>query len=404
MALNPNIILAGQTPDILGALDGGRQAAQNQLALDRQTAMQDLYRSQGANILAGEQNALNQLAQFDPMAALGVQDARLGMDARRQEMAFSAERMQMARDEGRRLAAEAASKLSAQQLAAEQQAISRGLQGAAFFYQNQDKAGYERFLQQNGLDPAQFPFEEFPAHAAMFEGALEAMQQFAPQASDPGERYKVVGGTLFDLQAEGGPAVVGQGAMQETVIMGPDGKPIMVQGGPGAAVKFTDAQSKDNVYATRAEGAYAALEPVADALASYGGAAAEAVPFNLGRPFQSEDYQLARQAGLEFLAVILRKDTGAAVTAAEEDMYGRMFLPQPGDTPAVLEQKRVARGRAVEAIKSGMNPDQIAAMGRALLATEARTGADQPTPDDMQAPSADGWIDMGNGVRIRKVE
>lgn len=403
MALNPNIILAGQTPDILGALDGGRQAAQNQLAMDRQTAMQDLYRSQGANILAGEQNALNQLAQFDPMAALGVQDARLGMDARRQEMAFSAERMQMARMKAAasRQRRRASCRRSNWPQSSRRSAV--GCKGPRSSTRTRTRRVTSGSCSRTALIPHNSCSRNSRPRRHV-RGRAGGHAAVRAANGDPGERYKVVGGTLFDLQAEGGPAVVGQGAMQETVIMGPDGKPIMVQGGPGAAVKFTDAQSKDNVYATRAEGAYAALEPVADALASYGGAAAEAVLFNLGRPFQSEDYQLARQAGLEFLAVILRKDTGAAVTAAEEDMYGRMFLPQPGDTPAVLEQKRVARGRAVEAIKSGMNPDQIAAMGRALLATEARTGADQPTPDDMQAPSADGWIDMGNGVRIRKVE
>lgn len=397
MTLNAGIILGGQTPDILGAMDKGRQMAADQIALNRQNALAELYRTQGAGIAAGDQNALNALAGMDPMAALGVQGEILGQQAQKQEMAFSAERMQMARDEGKRMAEEAlaaqAASLTAEQLAAEKEQITKGLSGAAFFYQNKDKAGYEAFLAQNGMDPAEFPFEEFPAHAAMFEGALEAMETFAPPGTaDPGERYKVVGGTLFDLQAEGGPAAVGQGAMQETMVMGPDGKPIMVQGGPGTTAKFTEAQSKDNVYATRAEGALASLEPVAGALTSRAGKVGDAlsgVTLGLSREVtQDDDYQLASQAGLEFLATILRKDTGAAVTPSEEEMYGRIFLPQPGDRDALLKQKAVARVRAVEAIKAGMNPQQIMAMGAALLATESKTGVDQPTADDAAKPKA----------------
>lgn len=175
----------------MGAMDAGRLAAESQIGLNRQNALAELYRTQGAGIAAGDQNALNALAQFDPNAALGVQDARLGMDqtrlqmdATRQDMQFSAEKMAMLREESKReaeaaLAAQAAT-LTAEQLAAEQAALSEALTGGAFFYQNKDKAGYDAFLQSKGLDPAEFPFEAFPAHAASVEGVLDAMKAFAP--------------------------------------------------------------------------------------------------------------------------------------------------------------------------------------------------------------------------------
>ena len=203
MTLQAGIILGGQTPDILGAMDKGRQMAADQIALNRQNALAELYRTQGAGIAAGDQNALNALAGMDPMAALGVQGEILGQQSQKQEMAFSAERMQMARDEGKRMAAEALAKqaasLTAEQLAAEKEQITKGLSGAAFFYQNKDKAGYEAFLAQNGMDPAEYPFEEFPAHAAMFEGALEAMDQFAPPK--PAEPQSGAGKLAADLAA-----------------------------------------------------------------------------------------------------------------------------------------------------------------------------------------------------------
>lgn len=387
MALNPSIILAGQTPDIMGSMDRGRQAAESQISLNRQNALARLYQDQGAGIAAGDQNALNALAGIDPMASLGVQDARLGLDAQRlgmaatrQDMEFSAEKMAMLREESKREAAaalaEQAANLTAEQLAAERASLSEALTGGAFFYQNKDKAGYDAFLQSKGLDPAEFPFEAFPAHAASVEGVLDAMDAFAPPEMNPNDRFKVAGGTIFDLAAEGGPQPVGQGAMQETVVMGPDGKPIMVQGGPGTSAKFTEGQSKDNVYATRAEGALTRLEPVADALTSRAGVVGESlsgVTLGLSREMmQADEFQLARQAGDEFLQAILRKDTGAAITADEQVLYGKTYLPQVGDSPAVLAQKKVSRAGALEAIRAGMNPAQIEAVARADAATIAR--------------------------------
>jgi hypothetical protein len=74
MALQPGIILAGQTPDIIGALDRSTQAASNRNALTRQNALEQLYRTQGAGIAAGEAGAVNALAGYDPYAAMQVQD------------------------------------------------------------------------------------------------------------------------------------------------------------------------------------------------------------------------------------------------------------------------------------------------------------------------------------------
>lgn len=91
--MDASIILQGQTPDILGAMDRGRQAAENQINLSRQNALAQLYKSQGAGILAGDQGALNALAGVDPSAAmaaqsnlLGMESTRLGMDQTRQQI------------------------------------------------------------------------------------------------------------------------------------------------------------------------------------------------------------------------------------------------------------------------------------------------------------------------------
>lgn len=149
----------------------------------------------------------------------------------------------------------------------------------------------------------------------------------------------------------------------------------MVQGaGAATARPFTEGQSKDVVYATRAQGALEVLEPVAETLTSLPSKMAGYDPTGILRSrVQSPDYQVARNAGDEFLQAILRKDTGAAITADEQALYGVTYLPQPGDGPEVLEAKRAARQRAVAAITAGMSPAQMIAQEKALGAAGAET-------------------------------
>jgi hypothetical protein len=152
----------------------------------------------------------------------------------------------------------------------------------------------------------------------------------------------------------------------------------MVQGpaGAGTAKPFTEGQSKDIVYATRAAGALEVLEPVAEKLTSLGNQMAGLDPTGIIRGrVQSPEYQIARNAGDEFLQAILRKDTGAAITAGEQALYGTTYLPQPGDGPEVLDAKRMARQRAVAAINAGMSPVQIIATEKALGSAAPTVGA-----------------------------
>lgn len=106
---------------------------------------------------------------------------------------------------------------------------------------------------------------------------------------------------------------------------------------------------------------------------------------------QSPEFQQAQQAGKEFLQAILRKDTGAAITPQETAEYGSVYLPVPGDTPVVLEQKRVSRKRALEAINAGLPPQAILAQEIALQ------NSGVPAVEDT------GWQDLGNGIRIRPI-
>lgn len=167
-------------------------------------------------------------------------------------------------------------------------------------------------------------------------------------------------------------AIAPAGMVLETT---PSGGVRLVQGsGAAASTRFTEGEGKDVVYATRARGALEVLEPVAETLTSLPSKIAGYDPTGILRgAVQSPDYQVARNAGDEFLQAILRKDTGAAITADEQALYGATYLPQPGDGPEVLAAKREARLRAVAAITAGMSPAQMIAQEKALGATGTAT-------------------------------
>lgn len=134
----------------------------------------------------------------------------------------------------------------------------------------------------------------------------------------------------------------------------------------GSGKPLTEAQSKDTVFSTRAEGALPILDQFDELLTSRADIAKEWVPFGYGREYQDPQFQLAQQAGNEFLQAILRKDTGAAITPSEQALYGNTYLPQPGDSAEVMRQKQQSRRRALEAIKAGLPPSAIVAQELAL--------------------------------------
>lgn len=118
---------------------------------------------------------------------------------------------------------------------------------------------------------------------------------------------------------------------------------------------FTEGASKAGEFASRMQGAEENIQRLAfrgkktrtlgDVSMSTFGTGKEGTGSPLNR-FRSAEDQLLEAAQREWLAALLRKDTGAAVTKEEFQLYGPMYLPMDGDKPEVLEQKRLARERA----------------------------------------------------------
>ena len=140
----------------------------------------------------------------------------------------------------------------------------------------------------------------------------------------------------------------------------PDGGFEFVQG-ESAGKSMTESQSKNVGFYDRSKRALDLFDPVADSLTSVRDSILEKDPTGLGRYAQSDEFQKAQVLGKDFLAPILRKDTGAAVTPTEWVFYSDIYIPQVGDNAAKLEEKKKARARAVSAMRKGLNAHEILA-------------------------------------------
>lgn len=173
--MNAGIILQGQTPDIMGNFSRGMEIKAQENALAQKDALANLYRTQGAQILAGDQQALNALAGFDPNAALGVQQTRLGMDATRHGMkmdeaslAMRQEELAITKENAKMRGAELAAQLGAQEAAAAAAELDRAI---AMGSQAQTPEQWDAVMSQLGPDGQQY-IGQFENRDMIIAGAL----------------------------------------------------------------------------------------------------------------------------------------------------------------------------------------------------------------------------------------
>lgn len=77
------------------------------------------------------------------------------------------------------------------------------------------------------------------------------------------------------------------------------------------------------------------------------GTTAEFIGSNLPSFLQGAERQQFEQAKRNFVNSVLRNESGAVIADSEFKNADKQYFPQPGDTPAVLEQKRLNRETAL---------------------------------------------------------
>lgn len=382
----------------------------------RQNALRGFMAQNGPAIMSGDTGAINALAALDPQMAMQMQGYHNNRADRQEALAYQRgrdakadsradERLEMARTQFAQATEQHIAQMDALEVKQEATRLRPLMQQAATALQVGDLDAFNAVTEQMDentplvadMDDARILFAGIDGSFGVMEQAGKLFAQAEP--ADEYERY------VQETLAKGEEPLDRIGYAQAkkgngTTVQGPDGTLVQVGGAAGSGRKLTELQSKDNVYSTRMRGALDILDStledgsyLSDALTSLPNKAAENAPFgldNIARNFQSPDYQKAQQAGTSWLLAFLRKDTGAAVTPSEEYLYGKAYLPQPGDGPELLAQKRLSREQAMSAVESGMDPLQILARDEALLAAaRAMDEKGAPTPPAQPAPSGE---------------
>ena len=124
------------------------------------------------------------------------------------------------------------------------------------------------------------------------------------------------------------------------------GPPSVVEGftpPPSNAKPMTEGESNSATFADRMAISLPELDRAAPSRIS---TAVAGAPYGLGTGSVPEEDQTFFQAKDDFIAAVLRKESGAAIGANERADAEKQYIPQPGDKPAVLAQKKRAREAA----------------------------------------------------------
>ena len=390
-ALDTSIILSGRQPDIVGTLQRAAQGGQQARQFKQRNALDSYLQGRGTDVMRGDPQAMNALAQFGVQGVefgQGVQANNLNMQNTRQSMEARTQQMGLANSQEQRAIETHLAGLSKTERDEAQRGLEAALTRAIPALQAGDLDGINQLLTEGGLEPVG-SLEEAQVAIASADNVFKTLQNmnemnatpdaatFRPASSDEAANYGAAAGQIDTKTGRFYPATVADGMR---IVQGADGSFTMEQGpgvtgGTGGKAP-TEADAKSRMFLTQAQGANDLLTPeLEDALTSRMGATLEAIPLNLGRGAQTDDYQMANQAAQSFVTAILRKETGAAVTPQEQETYERLYIPKTGDKPALIEQKRQARIRALNALEAGTTPEGIVAAEEALRQSAIDSGS-----------------------------
>ena len=135
----------------------------------------------------------------------------------------------------------------------------------------------------------------------------------------------------------------------------------------------TESQARANLFGTRAQEADRILRSLENNVAPVAGAIKESmanVPLVGGlagaimNELMPEDYQKVEQAQRDFVNAVLRVESGAVINPDEFKNAKKQYFPQPGDSAAVIEQKRKNRETAIAGLRTMSGPSTPMATSR----------------------------------------
>lgn len=145
-----------------------------------------------------------------------------------------------------------------------------------------------------------------------------------------------------------------------------EARPVTMDGKPvGMSKKLTELQGKAQLFGARMAQSDQILKSLEDKISTTGLAAKrglEKVPGiggilgSVGNTMLSDNQQKVEQAQRDFMNAVLRQESGAVIRDEEFENGQRQYFPVPGDSKAVIEQKRENRKNAIRGMKVMAGP------------------------------------------------
>lgn len=126
-------------------------------------------------------------------------------------------------------------------------------------------------------------------------------------------------------------------------------------------LSMNEEESKSAAYADRMANSAPIISNTKDASMDAKENVLGSVPL-LGNFLTSDSYQSAKQAQLDFINSILRRESGAAISTGEYKSYAKQYFPQPGDSQEVIAQKEMNRQEALKGVQRSAGPAYKAAI------------------------------------------
>jgi hypothetical protein len=175
---------------------------------------------------------------------------------------------------------------------------------------------------------------------------------------------------------------------------------------PAGSEKLTNDQANAGLYADRMRKSNAILEKpeIEGEALSLKQKAYSSIPV-IGNYAVSNKFQLLDQARRDFINATLRRESGAVIQPVEFDNANKQYFPQPGDSAAVLAQKKANRQTAIDGISraGGVSYSKENPAG-----TKANN-AQQPQPSQITSeqqyqtlPSGAKYIDPQGQIRTKR--
>lgn len=120
------------------------------------------------------------------------------------------------------------------------------------------------------------------------------------------------------------------------------------KGGANGGEDFKQNQYQAATYSTRMEDASSTIDTLGGGFTGMWSSAGQLLPNFL----KSEDRQNFEQAERNFVNAVLRRESGSAIAPSEFESAAKQYFPQPGDTAAVIEQKKRNRDVAIAGMKN----------------------------------------------------